>query len=336
LKKLLAVCLLGGIGYAVYVLAGIPSRARVRALVKGNPGETSVMAQREAEARAAKRKPRHSQSWVPLSRVSRHLIHAVLAAEDPSFFGHEGIDWDAVKESLETNWRKKSFARGGSTITQQLAKNLFFETRKSVTRKLREFVVARWLEEDLTKKRILELYLNVIEWGDGVYGCEAAAQRYYGRSAADLRETEAAGLTAMIPSPRRINPQVDPATHAKAQKRVLWLMGHLGYVPRSLAGFGATPPPEVIVPEEESEPTEQEGLLEPGVVPEPGVSPEPYPTDWPEGVSTPSPELPEGSSPELLPTPLPEPMPTEPPEAEPLPSASPTPPQAEKRTVAVV
>jgi monofunctional biosynthetic peptidoglycan transglycosylase len=299
LKKLLAACLLAGLGYAVYVAAGIPSRDKVRALAKGNPGKTSVMLQREEEARASGRKPRHSQSWVPLSRVSRHLIHAVLAAEDPSFFGHEGIDWDAVKESLETNWRKKSFARGGSTITQQLAKNLFFETRKSVTRKLREFVVARWLEDDLTKKRILELYLNVIEWGDGVYGCEAAAQRYYAKSSADLGETEAAGLTAMIPSPRRINPKVDPATHAKAQKRVLWLMGHLGYVPRSLAGLGATPPPEVVVPEEEVEPTEGES------VPEPGSSPEPVATEPPEDLSM-SPVPADGMPPEPAPTPSPD------------------------------
>lgn len=310
--------MLGGLGYAVYVLAGIPSRSNVQALSRTNPGKTTVMLQREREARGAKRTPRHAQTWVSLSRVSRHLIHAVLAAEDPSFFGHEGIDWDAVKESLETNWRKKSFARGGSTITQQLAKNLFFETRKSVTRKLREFVVARWLEEDLSKKRILELYLNVIEWGDGVYGCEAAARRYYGKSAADLLETEAAGLTAMIPSPRRINPKVDPATHAKAQKRVLWLMGHLGYVPRSLAGLGATAPPEVVVPEVEVEPTEDETPLETGAEEEPGSSPlEPYPTDGPEDLPTPGPDG--------VPTLFPEQVPTASPQVEPLPFTSPTP-----------
>src|SRR5206468_335698 len=136
------------------------------------------------------------QLWVPITRVSRNLIHAVVAAEDPKFFGHEGIDWDAVKESMEKDVRERRFARGGSTITQQLAKNLFFTTHKSVTRKLREMIAARRLEAELKKARILELYVNVIEWGDGVYGCEAAARRYYGKSAAELDEDEAAGLAA--------------------------------------------------------------------------------------------------------------------------------------------
>src|SRR5207237_1085150 len=128
-----------------------------------------------------------------------------------------------------------------STITQQLAKNLFFTTYKNPVRKLREFVVARWLEDDLTKARILELYLNVIEWGDGVYGCDAAARRYYGKPAALLDETEAAGLAAMVPSPRRINPRTNAKRHAAAQRRVLWLMARVGYVKRNVAGLRATP-----------------------------------------------------------------------------------------------
>jgi monofunctional biosynthetic peptidoglycan transglycosylase len=201
------------------------------------------MRQRDQEAQDAHRKLRHVQTWVPIARVSRHLIHAVVAAEDPNFFGHEGVDWEAVRESLEKDIKTHRFARGGSTITQQLAKNLFFTTRKSVVRKLREMVVARRLEGELSKKRILELYLNVIEWGDGLYGCEAAAQRYYGKSAADLGEIEAAGLAAMIPSPRRINPGVNARRHAHAQKRILWLMSRLGYVRKNVAGLGATPPP---------------------------------------------------------------------------------------------
>ena len=192
MKRFLAALLIAGLAYAVYVAAGIPSRSTVRAIAKKNPDKTAVMRQREEEARRAGQKPRHAQIWIPLSRVSRHLIHAVVAAEDPNFFGHKGVDWDAVKESLETNVRKASFARGGSTITQQLAKNLFFTTHKSLVRKGRELLVARWLEEDLSKRRILELYLNVIEWGDGLYGCEAAARRYYGKSCSDLGPDEAA------------------------------------------------------------------------------------------------------------------------------------------------
>ncbi len=250
--------------YTAYVAAGLPARSAVRVLARQNPGLTSVMRQREEEARQAGRKPRRVQAWVPLSAVSRHLVHAVVAAEDPNFFGHAGVDWEAVRESVEQNVKKGRFARGGSTITQQLAKNLFFTTRKSITRKLRELVVARWLEDDLSKRRILELYLNVIEWGDGVYGCSAAAQRYYGKSVSDLDEVEAAGLAAMIPSPRRINPRTNPARHARAQRRILRLMAGLGYVRRQTAALGVepSPPPPPPEPSEEDEsgpePTEPE------------------------------------------------------------------------------
>ena len=159
-----------------WILVGLPSRGDVRQLARNPPEETSVMRQRDGEAREAGRRPRRLQNTVPLRGISKNLIHAVLSAEDPNFFGHEGIDWDAVKESLETNLEKGRYARGGSTITQQLAKNIFFTTYKSLIRKAREAIVATWMERDLSKRQIIEIYLNVIEWGDGVYGCEAAAQ----------------------------------------------------------------------------------------------------------------------------------------------------------------
>src|SRR5262245_16504216 len=180
--------------FVIYLWWGLPSRSDVRVLAQKNPGQTAVMRQREEEAKDAGRRIGHSQVWVPLSRVSRHVIHALLSSEDQKFFGHEGVDWDAVRASVEANRKAGRFARGGSTLTQQLAKNLFFSTRKSLVRKARERLVSRWLEQDLTKARILELYLNVIEWGDGVYGCEAAARRYYGKACAALDENEAAGL----------------------------------------------------------------------------------------------------------------------------------------------
>lgn len=255
LVRLLALLILLALGYAAHVVWGLPPRGEVRGLVRRNPETTAVMRQRAQEAAAGKRRPRREQTWVPLARVSRNLIHAAVAAEDPKFFGHEGLDWEAIRESAEANLKKGRFVRGGSTITQQLAKNLFFSTRKNVTRKLREMLVARWLETDLSKKRILELYLNVIEWGDGVYGCEAAAQRYYGKPAADLDEVEAAGLAAMIPSPRRINPRVNPRWHAQAQKRILWLMAHAGYVKKDVGRLGVEPPPP---PVDESGPEPEE------------------------------------------------------------------------------
>ena len=221
-----------------FVLVGLPARSEVRTLARAIPEETSVMRQRDGEAREASRQPRRLQKIVPITNISKHLIHAVLSTEDPNFFGHEGLDWDAVKESIETNIARREFARGGSTITQQLAKNVFFSTHKSLIRKAREAVVATWMERDLSKKRIIEIYLNVIEWGDGIYGCEAAAERYYKVSCGALDTEQAAGLAAMIPSPRRINPRTNPRLHARATKRALRLMRWAGYLKRDIRDMG--------------------------------------------------------------------------------------------------
>jgi monofunctional biosynthetic peptidoglycan transglycosylase len=278
---------------------GIPSRGEVTALVRENPGSTAVMRQREEEARRAGRPLRTTQAWVPMSRISRHLVHAVLSSEDQKFFGHEGVDWDAIKESVEVNRAQRRFARGGSTITQQLAKNLFFSTHKSLVRKAQELLVARWLEEDLSKRRILELYLNVIEWGHGVYGCQAAALRYYGKPCSDLTAQEAAGLAAMIPNPRRINPATNAARHARAQRRVLWLMGNAGYLGKQ--GLGAEPPP----PEDEGEDEEDEAETAPERTATPSLpaaTPPVEPTTSPEPLeATPAP------TPEAAPPPTPPP-----------------------------
>ena len=250
----------------------------MRELAVSLPEETSVMRQRDAEAREEGRTPRRRQKTVPLSSISKNLIHAVLSAEDPNFFGHEGIDWDAVKDSIETNIEKGRYARGGSTITQQLAKNLFFTTKKSLIRKVREAVVATWLERDLPKKRIIEIYLNVIEWGDGVYGCEAAARRYYGVSCASLNSEQAAGLAAMIPSPRRINPRTNPALHARATRRVLRQMRWAGYLKRDIRDMGRPERERIAVDESGPEPREDE---RPDPTPPPASTPEALPTATP-------------------------------------------------------
>ena len=263
MRRVVLLVVLAGLLYAGWVVAGLPSRAEVRALARTNPGVTSLMRQREEEARRAHRSYRRVQAWVPISSVSRHLIHAVLASEDQKFFGHEGVDWEAIQASVEANVKRGRAARGGSTITQQLAKNLFFDTRRSLTRKLRELIVTWWLERDLPKVRILALYLNVIEWGDGIYGCEAAARAYYDKSAADLLPSEAAGLVAMIPNPRRINPVVSPARFARAQTRVLWLMASAGYLEKEVAGLGTEPPPEVLEMEPPPEVPEDDSVPEP-------------------------------------------------------------------------
>lgn len=299
-KRVLLAAAVGALAFAAYVWLGVPSRGAVRALERTNPGVTRVMRQRDEEARKAGRKARRDQAWVPLSRISRHLIHAVLASEDQKFFGHEGVDWEAIQKSFEEDRKKWRFARGGSTITQQLAKNLFFTTQKSLIRKGRELVTARWLEADLSKARILELYLNVIEWGDGVYGAEAAARRYFGKSAADLSADEAAGLAGMIPNPRRINPRVNPASYARAQRRVLWLMASAGYLNRP--GLGAAPPPpEPIEEDEEAAPEEAEPIIPPSPEATPATEP-PSPSEEP---ASPSPEpTPEAPSPSPQPSPF--------------------------------
>jgi monofunctional biosynthetic peptidoglycan transglycosylase len=295
-----AVLLLLGLALVAWVWAGLPARSEVRALASRNPGKTRLMLQREEEARARKRAGRGRQSWVPLAAVSRHLIHAVLAAEDQKFFGHEGVDWRAIGDSIEKNVEKGRFARGGSTITQQLAKNLYFGTQKTPIRKLRELVVTQWLESDLGKARILALYLNVIEWGDFVYGCEAAAQRWYGKSAAALDETEAAGLAAMIPNPRRLNPQVNAARHERATRRVLWLMAQAGYLGRDAAPLGAEPPPEIVPEDEEPAPPDVEPT------PPEAATPEPEPTPAPSLEPAPIP-TPEATPPSPTPSPTPPP-----------------------------
>lgn len=167
------------------------------------PRETAFMAQRLAELREKDPKATIKFQWVPYARISTHLKRAVIAAEDAKFLDHEGFDWEGIAKAREKNERKGRVVAGGSTITQQLAKNLFLSPSKSYVRKGQEAIIALMLEAFLPKQRILELYLNVIEWGNGVFGAEAAAKRYFGVSAAQLSAEQAARLAAMIPSPRR-------------------------------------------------------------------------------------------------------------------------------------
>jgi len=166
------------------------------------PGETAFMAQRMREARAKNPKAELRYTWVPYERISRELPRAMIAAEDAKFAEHSGFDWDGIQNALEKNQKKGRVVAGGSTITQQLAKNLFLSPAKSYVRKAEEAVITVLLEAMLTKRRILELYLNVIEWGNGVFGAEAAARRYFGIPAARLSAEQAARLAAMTPSPR--------------------------------------------------------------------------------------------------------------------------------------
>jgi monofunctional biosynthetic peptidoglycan transglycosylase len=167
------------------------------------PGETAFMAQRLDELREKNPKAAIRYTWVPYARISNHLKRAVVAAEDAKFLEHDGFDWEGIANAREKNAKKGRIVAGGSTITQQLAKNLFLSPDKSYVRKGQEAIIAAMMEALLPKQRILELYLNVIEWGNGVFGAEAAARRYYNASAASLGPEASARLAAMIPSPRR-------------------------------------------------------------------------------------------------------------------------------------
>jgi len=183
----------------------------VRPLAREWPKTTAFMERRRAELR------RHGESgkleWtpVPLVRISPPLRRAVVIAEDARFWSHDGVDWDAVRDAAERDWKDRELRHGASTITQQLAKNLYLSSSRNPWRKLREWAIARRLEKNLSKKRILELYLNVIELGRRTYGVEAAARRYFGKPAAELGPAEAATLAAIIPSPR----QYDPVRHSR-------------------------------------------------------------------------------------------------------------------------
>lgn len=170
--------------------------------VDHNPGSTSFMRQQQAALREKNPKARLKHQWVPYNRISRNLKRAIIAAEDANFSEHEGIDWDALQRAYEKNAKKGKVVAGGSTITQQLAKNLFLSGERSYLRKGQEVVITYMLEFWMDKERIFEIYLNVVEWGNGVYGAEAAAQHYYGVSAAQLNSVQAARLAVMLPKPR--------------------------------------------------------------------------------------------------------------------------------------
>lgn len=189
-----------------------------------DPGSTSFMRIRLAELRKADPKAVLRQQWVPYERISIHLRRAVVAAEDDRFLDHGGFDWEGIERALERNAERGRIAAGGSTISQQLAKNLFLSSSRSWLRKGQEAVITLMIEATWDKRRILEVYLNVAEWGNGVFGAEAAARHYYGRPASGLGPAEAARLAVMLPDPRRYERDFGPrlAAHAaRVQRRMV-------------------------------------------------------------------------------------------------------------------
>ena len=193
----------------------------VRPLARRWPQTTAFMERRKVELARRGESGRLEWTPVPISRIAPALLRAVVVAEDSRFWQHDGIDWGAVREAAEEDWQKGELHHGASTITQQLAKNLYLSPSRTPWRKLREWAIARRLEKELSKKRILELYVNVIEFGRRTYGAEAASRRYFGKPAAALSDSEAATLAAIIPSPRIYDPARHPRRVELRARRIL-------------------------------------------------------------------------------------------------------------------
>ena len=222
LTLVLLACL--AIPVAALALLWLITMPDVSALRTSNPTTTALMDARQEEADASGLRLGRRWIWMPMSRISPHLRRAVVAAEDASFFIHEGFDWEGMKDAALYNLEQGALKRGGSTITQQLAKNLYLSSERSIFRKAQEALITRSLEHHLTKERILELYLNVAEWGMGVYGAEAAARHHFRKSASELTEDEAAWLAAILPSPRRYDPLRKTTALVRRHERVLHRM----------------------------------------------------------------------------------------------------------------
>ena len=220
--KGLAVSVAAGFSVLAYAYLTLPD---VRPLRTANPPTTAFMELRAREARDRGQTPRRIQIWVSYGSISRDLVRAVLVAEDDAFWEHEGVDFTQIQESLQKDWERGRLVRGASTITQQLAKNLYLSPSRNPIRKVRELIIARRLEAELKKSRILELYLNVIEWGDGIYGAEAAARTYFHKRAAELTPSESALLAAVIVNPRVLSPARPTARVIRRQQLILRRMG---------------------------------------------------------------------------------------------------------------
>jgi monofunctional biosynthetic peptidoglycan transglycosylase len=226
--------LLGLVAAAAWLAYEAWTWPRVSELARRPPRTTAFIERYRAEQRAAGASGGVQWTWAPYAAISPYVKRAVVVAEDIRFFAHQGVDLDEVEDALERAVERKAMPRGASTITQQLAKNLWLSPSRSPLRKVREAILAWQLERTLSKRRILELYLNVAEFGPGVYGVEAAARRYFGRSAAELGPLEAARLAAALPSPRTWHPGSTSRAYEAHVARVLRRMEQAAWLDRLL------------------------------------------------------------------------------------------------------
>ena len=237
-----------GVGFvsAAYVYLTLPD---VRRLRTDNPSTTAFMELRAREAHARGVPAARDWRWVSYGRISPHLKRAVIVTEDGAFWEHEGIDYEQLRDAVETNWERGEFARGASTITQQLAKNLYLSPSKNPIRKVKELLITRRLEVELSKQRILEIYLNAIEWGDGIWGAEAAARRYFRKPASELGASESALLAAAIANPHIMDPARPSGRLRRRQQMILRRMGAVTPPPVVTDPSGSQPPaPTPLVP----------------------------------------------------------------------------------------
>ena len=226
LKRILLAVLILVAVWLAYEWIAFPDVAK---LATERPKTTAFMEQRKKVLRAEGKSDALKWTWVSYGKISPSLRRGVLVAEDNAFYDHEGVDVDAMKEAFDRNWKRGKITHGGSTITQQLAKNLYLSPSRNPLRKVREYFIARALEKHLTKKRILEIYLNVVEMGERVYGAEAAARHYFGKSAAALSTREAALLAGCLPNPRIMNPGKPNKRLRARQRMILSRMKRWGY-----------------------------------------------------------------------------------------------------------
>ncbi len=228
--------ILRGIVEVGTILVAIPtlvlwcSVPNTKPLAARNPTTTAFIELRREQAASAGKAFDLKHEWRPLGKISRYLRAAVVYAEDWRFYEHDGVDWDAIEKAVDANLARGSLAIGGSTITQQLAKNLYLSPSRSFIRKLREMLIAFSLEDDLGKQRILEIYLNVVEWGDGVFGAEAAAQKWFHHSAQSLTPAEAVRLAIALPNPFERAPNVKSAMLTKKAARLIRLLRMQGLI----------------------------------------------------------------------------------------------------------
>jgi len=229
------------IAVAGWVVVEVVSWPDVAALARTNPKTTSFIERYQAQRRAAGQSDRVEWRWVPGEAISPHLKRAAVSAEDMEFFSHDGFSTAEIKVALREAFAEREAPRGASTITQQLAKNLWLSPSRSPLRKLRELILTRQLERSLTKRRMLEIYLNVVEFGPGVYGAEAAAQRYFGKPAVFLTEHEAAQLAASLPRPSRWHPGVESSAYWGYVEDIEDRMARATFLWRHVGGAPAVP-----------------------------------------------------------------------------------------------